>query len=251
MKKILLPSSVLILFCMLGILTYVKINRLSYPSRSECNDQFIPLMLLMLIITGSVAILAFGIVPVVHLIRKKENITTNTEAELIKSQTDKSVVATPQEDVFEKFVAKAESIKNSSLPEQEKTDKLLWALCSLFNISQAMLYIKNNDSEALQLASTYAVVKDESTMKAVHPGEGLTGEVYAEKLPMLIKNIPPDYFKIYSGLGQALPVMLYIYPCIVEDSVKAIFEVSTFENWDKTMIEQIEKSCQCIVSLLK
>ena len=57
-------------------------------------------------------------------------------------------------------------------------------------------------------------------------GEGLdrTG-AHLKKKGSLLTNVPKDYIKISSGLGEANPTNLIILPVFFENKVKAVIEL--------------------------
>ena len=57
---------------------------------------------------------------------------------------------------------------------------------------------------------------DSSTLQHVKAGEGLLGRVVAERKPLRIDDLPPDYLKITSGLGGRQPHALLIAPLNIE-----------------------------------
>jgi hypothetical protein len=251
MKKYLLAILILIIYTAIGLYAYISMSHLSFSARIEVNNHFIPLALLLLLIIGLSSIVYFGIVQKIYLIKLKNNELLNeTETEKVVEGSLETVDQDKPKNICEDLIAKMQPIISSKNSKEDLLEQLLWMLCDQYDISQAMVYLPSADNESLTLASTFAYRKDKDTLVKVLPGEGITGEVYAEKLPMLIKNIPSDYIKISSGLGQALPAMLYIYPCVNDDKVIALFELSTFSKWDTHTIHEIEKSCNYIVSKL-
>ena len=51
-------------------------------------------------------------------------------------------------------------------------------------------------------------------------GEGLVGQCALEKQKILLTNVPPDYIRISSGLGEAPPRNILVLPVIFEGQVK-------------------------------
>ncbi|MFT5269554.1 MAG: two-component system sensor histidine kinase/response regulator, partial [Acidimicrobiales bacterium] len=62
-------------------------------------------------------------------------------------------------------------------------------------------------------------------------GEGLIGQCILEKERILITNVPANYVKIGSGLGEATPATIVVLPVLFEDSVKAVIELASFERF--------------------
>ena len=60
------------------------------------------------------------------------------------------------------------------------------------------------------------------------PGEGISGQAAIERTPIILSDLPPDYVRITSGLGQAQPRVLAAVPITNQNRVLAIVEVASF-----------------------
>ena len=70
--------------------------------------------------------------------------------------------------------------------------------------------------------------------KAVDLGEGLVGQCALEKQKILLTNVPPDYIRISSGLGEAPPRNVLVLPVIFEGQVKGVLELASLERFNPT-----------------
>jgi hypothetical protein len=43
---------------------------------------------------------------------------------------------------------------------------------------------------------------------------------------LVLNNVPPDFVRISSGLGEARPASVIILPALFEDDVKAVIELA-------------------------
>jgi CheY-like chemotaxis protein/signal transduction histidine kinase len=59
----------------------------------------------------------------------------------------------------------------------------------------------------------------------INPGEGLLGRAILERKPLRIDNLPSDYLRIGSGLGNRKPHALLISPLAVDDSAHGVIEL--------------------------
>jgi signal transduction histidine kinase/CheY-like chemotaxis protein len=62
----------------------------------------------------------------------------------------------------------------------------------------------------------------------------LIGQAAADRRPILLKNVPPDFVRIGSGLGNATPANVNILPALFEDEVKAVIELASFNEFNET-----------------
>jgi hypothetical protein len=58
-------------------------------------------------------------------------------------------------------------------------------------------------------------------------------------MPIVLEELPDEYFKGYSGLGEAKPKYIYILPVADENSAVGVLELASFkplditEHWEK------------------
>lgn len=57
-------------------------------------------------------------------------------------------------------------------------------------------------------------------------GEGLVGQCALEKTPIELKDVPPAYVRIVSGLGAIAPATLLVYPASAQNEAIAVFELA-------------------------
>ncbi len=72
-------------------------------------------------------------------------------------------------------------------------------------------------------------------------GQGLAGQAAIEKKIILIKDVPADYMKIMSGLGETQPKNIVIVPLVFENELKGLIELATIEEFTALHIEFLEK----------
>jgi signal transduction histidine kinase/CheY-like chemotaxis protein len=68
----------------------------------------------------------------------------------------------------------------------------------------------------------------------IAPREGLIGQAAADKRVLVLNNVPPDFVRISSGLGEARPASVIILPALFEDDVKAVIELASFGEFSDT-----------------
>ena len=80
----------------------------------------------------------------------------------------------------------------------------------------------------------YAYKPRKGLSREFHLGEGLIGQCAVEKRRILLTNVPPDYVRITSGLGEAPPLNIVILPVLFEGEVRAVLELASFEPFSAT-----------------
>ncbi|MEX2223366.1 MAG: HAMP domain-containing protein, partial [Candidatus Rokuibacteriota bacterium] len=85
-------------------------------------------------------------------------------------------------------------------------------------------------------------------------GEGLVGQCALERQKILLANVPPDYIRISSGLGHAVPVNIIVLPILFEGQVKAVLELASFEPFtasDHALLDQLTESIGIVINTIE
>ncbi|HVR73832.1 MAG TPA: response regulator, partial [Planctomycetota bacterium] len=85
-------------------------------------------------------------------------------------------------------------------------------------------------------------------------GEGLVGQCAIEKTKILLMNVPQDYIKITSGLGDAVPLNVIVMPVVFEGQVKAVLELASFERFSpthQTFLDQLTESIGIVLNTIE
>jgi GAF domain-containing protein len=132
-------------------------------------------------------------------------------------------------------------------------DKIIGALVQYTNSNQGGLYILNDESENnkyLELVSLFAFDKKKFENQKIKLGEGILGQTFLEKETTLLNELPDEYVRITSGLGEANPRSLLMVPLKVDNNVYGIVELASFKIYQQHEIEFVEKLAETIASTL-
>ncbi|HEY6310221.1 MAG TPA: HAMP domain-containing protein, partial [Streptosporangiaceae bacterium] len=80
----------------------------------------------------------------------------------------------------------------------------------------------------LRLIAGYGLRADKSAPTQYRLGQSLIGQVARSKRSVVVADMPEDYVKISSGLGEAPPANLAIVPILFEDQVLGVIELASF-----------------------
>ncbi len=124
------------------------------------------------------------------------------------------------------------------------TKKILSELATVVTAQHGLFYILQEDEKfmdsKLNLIASYAYVKRKNSPTQYSMGEGLIGQVAVEKERMLLTNVPKDYIRISSGLGDARPQNVIILPVLFEDQLKAVIELASLDTFSQTHLDFLE-----------
>jgi putative methionine-R-sulfoxide reductase with GAF domain len=132
-------------------------------------------------------------------------------------------------------------------------DKIISALVKYTNSNQGGLYVLNDDDEHqkfLELISLFAFDLKKYETRKVKLGEGILGQTFLEKETTILNEIPQEYIRITSGLGEANPKSLLMVPLKVDKEVYGIVELASFKNYQPHEITFVEKLAETIASTL-
>ncbi|NMM49118.1 PAS domain-containing protein [Marinigracilibium pacificum] len=110
--------------------------------------------------------------------------------------------------------------------------------------NQGSIFLLEEDEETnekyLELNGTYAFDRKKFVDKKISVGEGLVGQSFLEKEPIILKDIPQNYVTITSGLGGTTPGFLVIYPLINNEVVEGILEIASFDELEDHKMNYLE-----------
>jgi len=120
------------------------------------------------------------------------------------------------------------------------------------NAQQAGLFVLEgeDDNQHLKLVSCYAFSRKKYIDKRVNIGDGLIGQAYLEGDTIRLKQIPPGYTHITSGLGEATPRFLAIVPFKYDQKTPALIEISSFLDLEEHQLQFLERAGEHLASAI-
>ena len=123
-------------------------------------------------------------------------------------------------------------------------DSILSNLVRYTDANQGALYLLNRDlgdSPVLELAAIYAYGKKRHVNQKIDLHEGLVGQVFQEGTYTYMTDVPKDYVKITSGLGEATPSSIFAIPLKTRTTTLGVLELAFFQKLKPFEIEFLEK----------
>ncbi len=96
-------------------------------------------------------------------------------------------------------------------------------------------YLLVNDY--LRLAGNYAGNKKVSLNQRITLGDGLVGQAALEQKMITASDLPEDYLQITSGIGEASPRYLVVFPVTYENQITGVIELGFFQPIEYAKIE--------------
>lgn len=144
-------------------------------------------------------------------------------------------------------------LREQNKSEKELCDSIISNLVKYMDANQGALYTVCEDEfrkEHLELAACYAWNRKKYLNVNIEKGEGLIGQTWQEGEKIYLTDVPDNFIKITSGLGDANPRCIYITPLKINDRIYGVMEIASFKVLEKFETEFIEKLSESIASVL-
>ncbi|MFV2947558.1 response regulator [Pseudomonas japonica] len=89
----------------------------------------------------------------------------------------------------------------------------------------AALYVRDEQDNLHRVASYGFSREQEARDQVVGPNEGLVGQVLVQNRLLALEEVPEDYFKVSSGLGEGLPRSVMLMPATNDGQINGVLEL--------------------------
>jgi putative methionine-R-sulfoxide reductase with GAF domain len=132
-------------------------------------------------------------------------------------------------------------------------DNIISNLVKYLGANQGALFIVNDVQPSdihLELVACYAWNKKKYIHMRIEEGEGLVGQAWQENDTLYITDVPDNYVRITSGLGDANPKSFIVVPLVVNDETFGVIEIASFTYFEQYHIDFVNKLAESIASTL-
>src|SRR5438046_6437533 len=112
----------------------------------------------------------------------------------------------------------------------------------------------SGEQPELKLLASYAYREPKGAKNRFRLGESLVGQAALEKQRILLTDVPNDYVKVSSGLGESRPMNIVILPILFEGEVKAVMELSSLERFNsmhQAFLDQLAESIGIVLNTIE
>ena len=99
----------------------------------------------------------------------------------------------------------------------------------------------------LKLTGSYAYDFKVKEKQSFEIGEGMVGQCFKNKEPIVLENIPEDYtYKIESGLGESSPSVIVFVPLIANEVPVGVLEIASFKEIEEYKVDFMQRLSESI-----
>ena len=181
---------------------------------------------------------------------EKENLekNINKRTQELRSQHDK-LIKLQEKEKEQGWINNGMAIINNILADNKNDFKalssnVLTQLIKYVGATFGVLYMlnsKDDDGSNLELIADYGCSNDIRKNKAIiHVTTGIVGVSFTENRLMIVNDVPENYIKIESGLGESQPKALLVIPLSIDEKVFGIIEIASFKKFTDIEINFIK-----------
>ncbi|MCG7499520.1 PAS domain S-box protein [Vibrio sp. Of7-15] len=145
---------------------------------------------------------------------------------------------------FKSQVARVLKVSSSGQNMLQLTQTVISELADIFTIGHGTFYMSNHDqsgSQHFSLLASYAYQERKNLSNHFVLGQGLIGQAALEKKAIHLTQVPEDYIKISSGLGEKSPLNIIAMPIVFENQVLGVIELASFTAFEEIQLELLQQ----------
>ena len=128
----------------------------------------------------------------------------------------------------------------------ELAESIITCLAKHLNVPTAALYLFDEEEKVLVLTGSYAFSCRKSLNARIRIGEGLTGQAARERSIISLSEVPEDYMRICSSLGEAAPRSIIAAPFLHEGKLMGVLELASFKEFSVPALEFLRNVLESI-----
>jgi CheY-like chemotaxis protein/signal transduction histidine kinase/CHASE3 domain sensor protein len=139
-------------------------------------------------------------------------------------------------------VARLNDVMSGDPDLRTLASKVISEMATYLHAQVGVLYLaQDGTGQTLSLKGSYAYKKRKNLSDVFAFGEGLVGQAALERQQILLKNVPEDYVKVTSGIGERTPTFICVTPFAYEERVKGVIEIGTLTEMTDIQLEYLEQ----------
>ncbi|HAN78381.1 MAG TPA: hypothetical protein DCQ31_11755 [Bacteroidales bacterium] len=147
----------------------------------------------------------------------------------------------------------SELLRQSNEDMEEFSFRIISNLVKYLEANQGGFYIINDqdkDNVYIELTAAYAYTRRKFIEKKIEIGVTLVGQCVQEGESIYLTDLPNNYIKISSGLGEKDPRCLLLVPLKNAEGIFGVVELASFRPFKPYQVEFIEKLSESIAATI-
>lgn len=108
-------------------------------------------------------------------------------------------------------------------------------------VGAVFLLNRNGTAPVLEFSGGYAYTNTCRSPEYFREGEGLIGQAVLAKAPISVQDVPPGYFKVFSGLGDGCPSCISVAPFMFGERPVGVAELGFFKTPSALQLEYLQQ----------
>lgn len=164
---------------------------------------------------------------------KKAIESKEKEISLLKSQLDNYEAIEAENEIYQSNKVKLTAQIHEKIQKFEDAKLLVNEIIDLlktnFEIWALIGYVSATETGCYDAIVKYGI-DEELEINTVTSGEGVHGQAIFDNKPVVLSDIPKEYFNVESATGHAKPRFVYFLPLMLDEHRKFLFEIATLKN---------------------
>ena len=189
--------------------------------------------------SGEVAVLKDKLNEMIRNLR--ETTRQNTEQDWLKTN-------------LERFTRMLQGQRDMATVSSMILSELAPLVSAQHGVFYALITPEGSGEPVLQYQAGYGYKERRHLTTQFKLGEGLVGQCAQEKERILLTDVPGDYIRINSGLGNSPPLNIMVLPILFEGSVRAVVELASFSRFSPThqaFLDQLTESIGLVLNTIE
>lgn len=157
----------------------------------------------------------------------------NTLGEALTNMRDELRVRTEEREKIN-WLSTGQNLLDQVVRGDKAVDELVTdvvtCIARYIGANSGALYLVDEAGHRLTLTGSFALTSSDD-VESFRVGEGLIGQVAADKRPILLDNLAREHIRISSGLVDTPPGAIYIMPVLIEGAVLCVVEIGKIEKF--------------------
>ncbi len=179
-----------------------------------------------LVVTVSSFIIFLLILFLLSYIRRTFDQQKETEIKIRENNAQLEILS--NENLEKNWLLSGVTEVNEAMRGEQEIDELsvhiITSICNYLEAPIGAVFLSSEKGKGLMFSGGYAYsARKNQAYYAL--GEGFIGQVALEKKRKLISDVPKDYIKVSSGLGESAPSFILLTPILFEKETIAVIEI--------------------------